>query len=226
METINKQSASSLRAIILAVVMMSAGATFACGPHTFGITPGNMINGATFGFPTSSGNLEPYFGLQYLGGSTTYMETGKRYDPMANAVVDYEDIYKVRISGIIPTVGVRYFVHDFGKIRTFANANLSYAFLSGKLEDSDNEQAEKDFKDQLKNTSAFGFLLGYGAEYKFDDYFGIAGEVGFRMLKGKTGGEFEQNIPGGTNTATWEQKGRLTPGFARVSFYFYIPGQE
>jgi opacity protein-like surface antigen len=180
--------------VITGVLASSCAAQFA-----FGVAPGLNLNGAYFGYKVND-VVVPYISLQYLGGKISVDDGG--------------DVYEVSASVLSPAIGIKYFAIQNAKIKGYFGLSLSKPFLTGKLVEDGDE--DPDFKEAIDKVSTFGFELGFGAEYFFDQNFSIGGEYGFRNL----------SIKYSESDSEYEVKGRISPTYTKFTLNYYFGGTE
>ena len=168
--------------------------------YTFGVSPGFSLNSAYFGYRLDS-KFMPFIGFQYFNAKLKYNQSGV-------------DDLSMNLSGTIcvPNIGVKYYVHEQNKMKTYFSLSLSKPILSGKLE-SDNEEVE-DFNNTIDNIGLWGAELGYGAEYFFDENFSLGGEFGLRYMHLKYSNT--------SNNSSDELKFRMSPTFSKISLNYYF----
>ncbi|HBX50038.1 MAG: hypothetical protein A2275_17755 [Bacteroidetes bacterium RIFOXYA12_FULL_35_11] len=192
----------------------------------FNVSPGLQFNTANFGYKVN--NFVPYFGLQILNGSANLSEKGERYDPDRGGIVPYEDKYK--FSGIIyiPTLGTKYFFKETNKLKLYGTISFTKFILSGKIEVSNDSDANDELQSEIKKMNLWGGQLGFGTEYFFDNNFSVGGEFGLRLLRLKykdTEEDLIYNPQTGNyvpSTTTNDYRFNLSPTYVRISFNYYF----
>ncbi len=144
---------------------------------TFNVSPGIISGGTSVGYKIN--DFVPYFGFQYLGGSTTYEKSGFRYD-QNNTKVAYTDKYEVSANIYMPQIGAKYFIKDLKDIKLYLNGCFSYALLS--VSSKDNGVEDEEAQNAIGDNSIIGLEFGVGTEYFFSKNFSIGGEFDLRML--------------------------------------------
>lgn len=220
----NAMKKFTLKTLLVASVLMFSAKLNA--QFYFGVQPGNLINGANFGYQFKK--WVPYAGLQWIKTSATMTETGKRWDNDLMETVDYSDKLKYNLSLLIPTIGTKYFLVENNNLKAYLNVNLSKALISGKVEDSNDPTANDDFQNAIKKTSASGMQIGFGTEYFFEKQFSIGGEFGCRLMNMKSEDShdetfFDSNTNSSvTTTITNVSKAGLSPTYGRLTLNFYF----
>jgi len=199
---------------------------FGYAQFTFSVSPGIQMNNASFGIKKNK--FKPNIGLQILTGSTMLTESGQRFDYNAGDIVNYEDKYKYSGLAIMPVIGLQYYIKETEKLKAYAAINFTKVFISAKIEDSTNPNANIELKDQIKNINILGGQLGFGTEYFFDQYFSISGEFGIRLFHVNYKEEQNHSIYNPNTHETIESKTKykynfsLNPTYAKLSFNFYF----
>ena len=192
---------------------------------SFSISPGIGLNSANVGYKISE-KITPFFGFQYPGASVKYNEVGTRYDYDLNRVVNFDEENELSGGLYIPNIGIKYYVGNQEKLKSYLSVSLSKPFLSAKLINAGEE--DEDFMEDLKNVSSWGGEFAFGAEYFFDPAFSIAGEFGLRRLrlnyKDSYEGEYYNPDIGDYVSADFEDNYRFSanPTYTRISLNFYF----
>ncbi len=211
------------------ITLILVNVTSTKAQFVFSVTPGIQLNAAAFGY--SFGKLVPYAGLQVLNQSITEITQGKEFDSNGN-VIDVDRSYKVSATLYVPTIGTKYFIKETGNLKMYGNLLFAYFIPSVNIKDSEDPQAEQDFKKHFQKAHLFGGQLGFGTEYFFDENFSLGGEFGFRDLYGsyQEKYDYESYNP---NTGqyvsfprTYKYKLNLNTTYIRISFNFYFKGQN
>jgi len=179
---------------------------------TFSVSPGVQMNNASFGIKKNK--FKPNIGLQILTGSTSLTESGQRFDYNAGDIVNYEDKYKYSGLAIMPVIGLQYYIKETEKLKAYAAINFTKVFISAKIEDSTNPNANTELKDQIKNINILGGQLGFGTEYFFDQYFSVGGEFGIRLFHVNYKEEQNNNIYNPNTGETIESKTKYKYNFS------------
>lgn len=209
--------------IVALVLLFGMSNTFA--QFSFSVSPGIGFSNAKFGYKIND-KIVPYVGFQYLKAKYTWEEAGERIDWQRNRIVEYEETTEFKGSLFMPNIGVKMFLSQNEKIKSFANLNFSKPFLNGEVEyDGD---IDDDFEENVNNLKLWGAEASFGAEYYFDEHFSLGGEFGLRYfhLKYKeeterqtynpyTGDPEELDVETDVNFA-------LNPTFSRISLNFYF----
>ena len=196
------------------------------GQMMFSVAPGIQMNGVSVGYQTKK--FVPFLGLQLLNASFDASESGKRYDSNLQYVVAYNDKLKITGSVIMPTLGVKYFIKETNKLKTYGLFSLTKVFIKAKIDNPDNPSANDDLQDAIKKTKIMGGQLGFGTEYFFDNNFSLGGEFGFRFLNVKNSDEFQRDVynpnTGQTTSETikMDNKFSIRPTYIKVSLNFYF----
>lgn len=192
---------------------------------SFNLNIGRNNSNAQFGYVYKKFN--PYLSFQYLGFSASSVYSGKENDPFTGEIVDFEDEYSTKISFLMPTIGLKYFVLERNKLKAYANIFYSKPIVRAKL-DVDDPTFENDVESAIEDLKFNAIGIGIGAEYYFDSNFSLGGEFGFVTTRVKSELEYEENLIDPNtgnmifNTNTINIKGALNPTFARVSLNFYF----
>lgn len=207
----------------MAVIFLPVAETSA--QFTFSVSPGLQLNSANFGYRFNK--VVPFIGLQMINAGTKITETGMRYDPIPDEVVSYTDEFKFTGTAYMPFIGARYFFKQSGKLNAYGSLMFSKIFLSGKIEDSTDPNANKQVEDFIKNTSVWGGQLGFGVEYFFDDNFSLGGEFGLMMMHARNKTEETRTVsdPNGPDpeaTFTTDTRINLRPTYTKFSLNFYF----
>lgn len=193
---------------------------------TFSVSPGIQMNNASFGIKKNK--FKPNIGLQILTGSTSLTESGQRFDYNVGDIVNYEDKYKYSGVAIMPVIGLQYYIKESEKLKAYAAINFTKVFVSAKVEDSTNPNANTELKDIIKKINILGGQLGFGTEYFFDQYFSVGGEFGIRLFYINYIEEHEHSIYNPNTNETIESKTKykydfsLNPTYAKISFNYYF----
>jgi hypothetical protein len=135
---------------------------------------------AQFGLP--SGSLMPFIGIDYfsLSGSgeteaTDMMEATK---------------IKAGISMFMPFIGARFYLSTTKPTKPYVYAGFFKAFPSVNAKVDGESMLDDETEKMIKDFLGFwGLKLGFGAEHKFNDWFGVGGEFGLRWMS--SGGKVE-----------------------------------
>ncbi|MBS3915973.1 MAG: hypothetical protein KG003_15860 [Bacteroidetes bacterium] len=193
---------------------------------TFSVSPGLHLNGATFGYRAK--NFVPFIGFQTLGTKMNWSESGQRFDNDLGQIVFYEDKYEAQVRASIPTIGIKYFFGKGDKLKSYGSICYSKVFLSGKVSDNTDPNANEEFQKSLKETNINGVQLGYGAEYFISDQFSLSGEFGFRIISGKNSSERIVDVYDPSQSTyiqskrTTKQSAAISPTYTKLSFNFYF----
>jgi len=196
---------------VIAMVLLVASASFA-QQRVFSVKSGSELEEAQFGFVM--GSIQPFIGVDYFSLS-------------AKMDVD-ESVMKVGASMWIASIGAKMFIGTnptrpyiyAGFLKSFAGVNLT-----ADGEDLLDDEALDPIKDLLSFT---GFKVGFGAEYKINEHFSIAGEYGFYFYSTSTdldGADLGTIIPDLGDIAG-DIEGKLSPsmkkskGLIVLNFYF------
>lgn len=196
---------------------------------TFSASPGLQLYGGALGYKFNK--AVPFIGLNTISGSVNILETG--YDYNDNGDLDrYTNKYKIVGSAFVPTLGLKYFMKETDKVKTYVLLSATTVLFSAEIKESDDFEENQDLQNQIDNVRIFGGQLGFGAEYFFDPMFSVGGEFGLRMLF------FKNEIKGTDNlynpqTGEFESKPRVTeikynlnPTYARITLNFYFKGRD
>jgi hypothetical protein len=192
---------------------------------TFGVAPGFSLNSAQLGYQVNP-NIIPFIGIQYANVGFTFKDTYTSWDYDIDAAVTTTDEGKFTGSVIIPTVGVKYFIANQNKLKSYVTACVSKPLVSAKAEY--NGEEDEDVKEVVDNLSLFGSEVGFGVEFFFDPSFSIGGEFGLRMFSAKSELTYDSEYYN-PNTGMYvpytevvETKGSLNPTYTKVSLNFYF----
>jgi hypothetical protein len=208
--------------ILLATVLINFYAT---SQVSFNLNFGQNNSNAQFGYVYKKFN--PYLSFQYLGFSASSVYSGKENDPFTGEIVSFEDEYSTKITLLMPSIGLKYFVLERNKLKAYTNLFYSKPIVRAKL-DVDDPAFENDVESAIEDLKFNAIGVGIGAEYFFDSNFSIGGEFGFVTTRVKSELEYEQNLfdpnTGSTifNTNKINIKGALNPTYARFSLNFYF----
>jgi opacity protein-like surface antigen len=128
----------------------------------------------------------------------------------------------------MPSIGLKYFFLESGKLKAYGLANYSKIFLSVKVKDSEDPTINEDVQKEIKNIKISGWQLGFGTEYFFDEHFSVGGEFGLIGLgiKDKTERErtlFDPNTGDDIITKINQNlKLNINPTYARMTLNFYF----
>jgi len=214
---------------LIFITLIFVNVTTSKAQFVFSVSPGIQLNAAAFGY--SFGKMVPYGGLQVLNETTTEVTLGKEFDSNGN-IVDIDWSYKVSGTLYVPTIGAKYFIKETGNLKMYGNILFAYFIPSVNIKDSEDPQAEQDFKDQYQKTHLFGAQLGFGTEYFFDENFSLGGEFGFRDINGshqETDDYYSSNPGTGMSVnfpRTYKYKLNLSSTYLRISFNFYFKKQS
>ena len=163
-----------MRGLIIAVtalaLLVSAVPAFCSG--MLGVRPGALVQSAHFG--ADMGTLTPFVGLDYFSVGVT----------MDDADVD------ISAGVYVPHVGARFYFNpsrDPGTVSPYMEGSLLFSFASADLGDAtiDNMIEEA--------LSFWGLNIAFGAEYFFNERFGVTGMYGIRYLKDSADLEVEES---------------------------------
>jgi hypothetical protein len=193
---------------------------------TFSVAPGIQLNNASFGFKKNK--FKPNIGLQILTASTSLTETGKKFDYNVNDIVNYEDKYKLSGLAIMPVIGLQYYFKESEKLKAYAAIDFTKVFVSAKIEDSSDPEANSDLQAMIKKINILGGQFGVGAEYFLDPCFSLGGEFGIRLfhvnyVEEQDHNVYNPNIGQSVTTKTnYNYNFSLNPTYAKLSFNFYF----
>lgn len=188
----------------------------------FTVSPGIISGGTSVGY--KFGDFVPYFGFQYLGGSTSYEKTGFRYEN--KQITAYSDKYEMSANLYMPQLGAKYFIKDLKDIKLYLNASVSYIILS--VSSKDNGVDDQDVQNAIGDNSIIGTEFGIGTEYFFSKNFSIGGEFDLRLLFASTSSSDATTIFNPNNNqnepSTVNYKNSLNMGLTNskitLSYYF------
>lgn len=195
----------------------------------FSVSLGFKLNSATFGYKI--GNITPYASLQIMNGSSTFTESGKKYDYDENQIVSYEDNLKLNGNIFLPTIGLKYSFLTKDNLDAYGTVNLVKPIFSAKIETDDdefNQEFEDEYDELKKAIKLWGAEFAFGAEYHFDEHFSISGEFGLRHYKLKYNRTEEREIwnpdTGQEQSVdiTTDFKASINPTFSKISLNFYF----
>lgn len=193
---------------------------------TFSISPGIQMNNASFGIKKNK--FKPNIGLQVLTGNAGLTESGLEYDNNTHQIVEYSDKYKISGTAIMPVIGLQYYFKESDKLKAYASINFTKVFISAKIEDSTDPNANSDLKDQIKKINILGGQIGFGTEYFFDQYFSVGGEFGIRLfyvnyVEEQDRSIYNPNTGQSMNTKIkYDYKYSLSPTYVKLSFNYYF----
>lgn len=191
---------------------------------TFSVSPGLQLNSANFGYRINK--FVPFIGLQMANAGTKVIDKGSEYDINTGSIVNYTDEFKFSGTAYMPFIGTRYFFKQSNKLSAYGSIMLTKIFLSGKIEDSNNPDANKDVEQFIKNTSVWGGQLGFGVEYFLDESFSLGGEFGIMMAHAKNKQEETRPVsapgPDPDATFTTETTINIRPTYTKFSLNFYF----
>lgn len=212
-----------MKKLMLSFLVISLS-SFSFGQMHFGVSPGISLSGAHFGYKFNK--IVPFISLQNASGSFTYMDKATDYDYDLDKVVTHTYTEKYSAGVLMPSIGVKYFIKEQGKLKAFGEISLSKPLLRAKAIYDGVE--DKDVADAIKELSIFGGELSVGVEYFFDDNFSVGGSYGLRFfsMKVKDTYETEYYDPNTGNyvptTDEYEFKGNFSPTFSKLSLNFYF----
>jgi len=192
---------------------------------SFNLNMGKNSSNAQFGYMFKKFN--PYLAFQYASFGGTAVDSGKKEDPNTGVIVNFEDEYSAKISLLMPTLGLKYYILERNKLKAFANLFYAKPIIRAKLDIND-PVIENDVESVIEDLKFNTIGIGIGVEYYFDSNFSLGGEFGFMTTRIKSKIEYNQDlfdpntgnfIP---NTNTINFKGAFSPTFARVSLNFYF----
>ncbi len=193
---------------------------------SFSVSPGIQINNASFGFKKNK--IKPNFGIQILTGSTSLTESGKRYDYDVQDIVNYEEKYKYSGLAIMPIIGLQYYFKESEKLSVFTTINFTKVFISGKIEDSTNPNANSELNDLVKKVNVVGGQVGFGTEYFFDKYFSVGGEFGIRIFYANYTEEHNHSVYNPNTGESVDSKINfkynfsMNPTYSKISLNYYF----
>lgn len=212
-----------MKRLVFGLVFMVFSATVLKAQVTFNVSPGLISGGTSVGYKIN--DFVPYFGFQYLGGSTTYERSGFEYN-QTNTKVPYTDKYEVSANIYMPQIGVKYFIKDLKDIKLYLNGSFSYILLSASAKDNGVE--DEDVQNAVNDNSIIGLEFGVGTEYFFSKNFSIGGEFDLRMLFASTSSSDATTIfnpnNGSNEPSTVNYKYNLNMGFtnSKITLNYYF----
>lgn len=192
---------------------------------SFNINLGKSTTGAQFGYLFKKFN--PYLSFQYMNMNTEIIDSGKENDPFSGEIVNFKEEYSAKLTLLMPTLGLKYYLIERNKLKAFANVFYAKPIVRAKLDVND-PSIENDFESVIKDLKINSIGIGIGAEYYFDANFSLGGEFGFMTTRIKSELDYEQNLfdPNSGNMILNSNKinfkGAFSPTFARVSLNFYF----
>lgn len=211
--------------LLFLLVAVAALTTESYGQISFGVSPGSGYNSAYFGYKIAD-RIVPFVGFQCIAAKFNIEQSGQEWDYELNKVVPYSG--KIEFSGslLVPNIGVKCFMTETNKIKTYLSLSLSKPILSAKLE-IDGEQSEE-FQEGIKNISMWGGEFGVGVEYFFDENFSVGGEFGLRYLNVKYHNTMEDDYYNPiTNEyvdseSTFDLRYTMNPTYSKISLNYYF----
>lgn len=218
-----------MKKVILILILIGINILFyneSKGQFAFNVSPGLQLNSAGFGYKIDK--FVPFVGLHIMHGGININEKGNRIDYFSGDLVSYEDKYILTATAYIPTIGTKYFFNETNKLKAFGTLSLTKIFLSGKIEDSNDDEASSQFEEDLKKTRIWGGQIGFGTEYFFDNNFSIGGEFGVRLLHLRFKEEYNDELynPNTGNYVSsktkYDYKFNFNPTYIKLSLNFYF----
>ncbi len=206
-----------------ATLALMAVSQFANAQLTFGVAPGLMLSSSKLGY--RFGNFEPMIGFQFLRGTYSSEESGKR-DNGNGVLENYTETAEAMAGVYLPSLGVKAFLKPVGTIQSYFKLNLIKPILAAKSVNDGIE--DTDLKDDLKDISLFGTQLGFGVEHFFSKHFSVGGEFGLTYFSIKTKNTTDSQVynpQSGTmeNTQTTRKANVvINPTYAVFSFNYYF----
>ena len=210
--------------MMLALLMVGATLT-SKAQVAFSVSPGLGLNSAYVGYNVSP-KFMPFVSFQYMGFSSNYTSSYTDWDFDNNVAKNFTYADKVTGSIMLPGVGVKYFLANQNKIKTYATLSVTKPIISAKYEEDGvvNEEVE----DLVKSVKSLGTEVGFGAEYFFDNNFSIGGEFGFRMLSGSLEERYDDEYYDPNqgeyiaSESVYTSKGSLNPTYTKFTLNFYF----
>ncbi len=211
----------TLTLIFILTISLNLNAQF-----SFGVSSGFQRNGGSFGYKYKK--FVPQIGLQLFHAGFTIDENGLKNDTGTSKIIPYNSQIKASATVFMPSLGLKYFFLESGKLKAYGIGSYSKVILSVKAEDSEDPTINDDVQKEIKNIRISGWQLGFGTEYFFDENFSIGGEFGLMGLtiKNKTERErilFDPNTGDDVITTIKQNlKLNINPTYARMTLNFYF----
>ena len=212
------------KSIFFVLIMAIGTVSSVFGQFTFSVAPGVNLNSASFGYKLND-KVVPYFGLQVLHIKANTDYSWEELDYYTGQVHQNSDKMELKGNIIIPNLGLKYFVSEKNKLKSYLDLNLSKPLIMAKVDGEDLDQDEVD--DFLKKLKLFGAEVGFGVEYFFDEDFSIGGEFGIRFFSAKfkdSHSHTEYDYYGYEHNLEEEisAKIKINPTFSKIALNFYF----
>ncbi|MGV8136021.1 MAG: hypothetical protein AB2L20_12465 [Mangrovibacterium sp.] len=190
--------------LLLILFFIAVWSTKAFSQFAFGVSPGLGLHSSYLGYQVND-KVIPYVGFQYLNANFKY-EEGSDYS------------YELAGSLYIPNIGVKYFLTQQNKIKSYLSLDLAKPLLGGKFEDDGEE--DEDVKETIDNLSMWGGELSFGIEYFFDENFSLGGAFGLRYFHLKYDEKVASESDYGNDSYNF--KFNMSPTFSQISLNYYF----